>query len=155
MARAAAGMDLDRMEGVDIWEGVTSLTIAPLAEPEAAENPAPPVPAQADGELLGTPRKFSLAVPTRLPAGDPPPSVTKAGQPALAPAKPTPLKFPKILRTRRNTWLVGFPRSLNRLQGCHGPLAFIAGVKDRAVLAQRSRAAGKPFPLRGRRPVYC
>ena len=62
MARAAAGMDLDRMEGVDIWEGVTSLTIAPLAEPEAAENPAPPVPAQADGELLGTPRKFSLAV---------------------------------------------------------------------------------------------
>lgn len=58
--RAAARRDLDRMEGVEIWEGVTSLTITRLAE-ESADEDGPP-PAQADGELLGTPRKLSLAV---------------------------------------------------------------------------------------------
>ncbi len=68
LARAAARRDLDRIAGIEIWEGVTSLTITRLADPpeadpgtRPADEDAPP-PAQADGELLGTPRKLSLAV---------------------------------------------------------------------------------------------
>lgn len=57
MLRALGGGSLARMEGIDIWEGVTSLAITP----EPAEN-APAIPAQADGELLGTPLKLSAAV---------------------------------------------------------------------------------------------
>ena len=52
LARVVAGADLSGIEGFEVWTGVSSLEVS--AVPGGA-------PAQADGELLGAPRKLSAA----------------------------------------------------------------------------------------------
>ena len=52
LRRALTGSDLEKVEGFEVWTGVSSLEVV---------TGSTAVPAQADGELLGSPRKFSVA----------------------------------------------------------------------------------------------
>lgn len=64
--RAVTGADLERIEGFEVWSGITSLEVAGGADGMRV---------QADGELLGSPRKFSVAVRAnhlRVLTADPP-----------------------------------------------------------------------------------